>query len=139
MARDVALDMNGEAGASFDFSRSVEGKSAEEQRYLVELSTAKTDLDLYSNKGTDLPGSAASSAMIDRNQASHLGNFAALDAYTFMQEVTFDTSRKEAPYAVTRLDVKPVSYTAATRVLNFVVTMLFADETSTSADVNITT
>lgn len=136
MARDVAIRFNGAVDTVFDFSRAVEGKAAEEQRYLINLATSVGTDGIYPDKGTELLEQSMGGLIVDYNGASHLGNFASLDTRLFMEDLGPE-ERIDSDDAIYGVSVSPVSYGQDTRTLHYTVQFTFNDGTETSEDVTI--
>ncbi|MCQ2172157.1 MAG: hypothetical protein MJZ17_05335 [Bacteroidales bacterium] len=132
--QDLAIRFNGDGDTVFDFDRMVEGKAAEEQRFLINVATSRNTVDLYEDKGTEMMEMALSGAVSDYNTAAHAGNFAALDTLLFIGAVSDDERMNSDDY-VAEASISPMEYSLG--ALHYTVQLTFNDGTSTSEDVTI--
>lgn len=134
--KDIAVRFNGVPDTVFDFGRMVEGKAAEEQRYIINMATGAGTDRIYPDRGTDLLADTSGSVVFDENGAAHIGNFAALDTTLFMEQVSTE-ERMASNDAIYVTSVTPVSYSNEKRILHLAVKFVFNDESETSLDLNL--
>lgn len=133
--RDIAIRFDGDGDTVFDFGRIVEGKAAEEQRFLINAATSKMSVDLYGeDKGTDILAMSLSGSVADYNTAAHAGNFAALDTLLFLGKVS-DDDRMDSDEYIAEAAISPMEYSSG--AVHYIVQFTFNDGTSTSENVDI--
>lgn len=128
--RAINVVFNGGSGTFIDWTKAVGDRQCVEQKYLMNIATAKKSDPIFPARGTDLLTRAIGGAVVDSASAKTLGNFAATDTIYFCSwEETPEVY--EADYYPTAAELSPTSYTNSGRTLNFELTLTFRDGTTT--------
>ena len=96
----------------------------------INIATEQGSDPIYPDRGTNLLASSINGLLIDKVEAQHAGNFAALDTLTFCNFNDYAAATKGSGDIITAMTIVPTSYDMDKRVLRFDVTMTFADGTS---------
>ena len=125
--KGIKIFFDGKDNTVFDFRSSVTGKELLAQQVLVNIATDAGSDPLYPTRGTTLHRDSINGLTINKVEAQHTGNFAALDTLMFVS-----STMQEAEPAVTRdaRSVIPKTCDHSTRTLSYEVQMTFSDGTS---------
>ena len=128
--KSIQIHFDGAENTVFDFRVPAEGKTLYTQKALINIATEQGSDPIYPDRGTDLLASSINGLLIDKVEAQHAGNFAALDTLTFCNFNDYAAATKGSGDIITAMTIVPTSYDMDKRVLRFDVTMTFADGTS---------
>lgn len=129
---DVKVYFNGEDGASIDLTRRVEGKHLYSQKALINVGTEQGTDPLYEERGTTLMTEAIGGYAATDNGALHMGNFAALDTLSFLEENEYESALDDTD-RIRDMDLHTIEYDEETEILSYGATFFFRDGTQTTS------
>lgn len=127
--KDIKIIFGGENGAALDLGNAVENKKVTEQQCLVNLATELGSDPLFPDKGTNLLRTAAAGGVVTAADATHAGNFAALNTLYFVVGQSFASSSSSSGILLANVDLEAISVSGT--VLTYTVTLSFTDGTRT--------
>lgn len=129
---DIRLHFNGENDTVFDFRTVVKDKALYQQKAMLNIATEQGSDPLFEDRGTTLLADSINGLTINKTEAQHSGNFAALDTLLFLAPYYPEEVPEEDRIA--DLAVVPTDYDATTNTLRFDTVFTFADDTIVSSN-----
>lgn len=130
--KGIRIHFDGQDNTVFDFRSAATDKELLAQQVLINIATTAGSDPVFPDRGTTLHQDAINGLAVNKTEASHIGNFAALDTKLFLRSTGAAT---EDGVTVARLNVDPINYDILSNKISYEVQIVFSDGTSNPTSV----